>query len=493
MRRFKEHRAWLYAVLAVAALLPGAFLAAVGHRHLELAPSVHFGMVVASAALVAAASVVLSVAGVRRRDGRTVLLGTAFSTMCALLVVHGFSTPGVVVGTNGVVSFAGGASLPAGAAILALSALPPLRRPQALRRIVAVQVLLGALVLALGATALLEPALVPSVPAPGTTEAVAVLVVGAVLYLLLMGRALRTFALTHRPADLTVAIGCLWCGLALVPQLLWGYEFLGFYVGHMIELAGLGMIAVPAALDLVRGGGASRPLVGDLSATEIVLAEEAFLGPRVRSLLVSLEAKDTSTEQHTRRVALLAVRVGEQLRLAPATLRHLAVGGLLHDIGKLAVPEHILRKPGALTDDEFAEIKKHPDAGLKLLHDLGGFPDQVHRLVHEHHERLDGSGYPRGIGGVELGFAPRILAVCDVFDALTSDRVYRDAWDVDEALALLRRDAGTHFDGQCVHALEKVLAQDVRSKRATPAVSPSTTSPRSASRSRWPSTSLSVK
>ena len=98
-------------------------------------------------------------------------------------------------------------------------------------------------------------------------------------------------------------------------------------------------------LDL-RHGGSSRPLVGDLAATELVGAEEAFLGPRVRSLMVDLAEKDRSTEEHTRRVATLACAVGEELRLPPATLRHLAIGGLLHDMGKLRVPPGILCKPG---------------------------------------------------------------------------------------------------------------------------------------------------
>ena len=153
---------------------------------------------------------------------------------------------------------------------------------------------------------------------------------------------------------------------------------------------------VPAALDIKRAG-ASRPLVGDLTATELVASEEAYLGPRVRALMVQLEQRDVSTEEHTRRVALLAAQVGEELRLSATARRHLAVGGLLHDIGKLAVPLDILNKPGKLTDEEFAAIKRHPGDGRKLLEELGGFPEPVRGLVSDHHERLDGSGYPRGL------------------------------------------------------------------------------------------------
>ena len=171
---------------------------------------------------------------------------------------------------------------------------------------------------------------------------------------------------------------------------------LGYYIGHLLEIGAVLLVAVPAALDIKRAG-ASRPLVGDLTATELVASEEAYLGPRVRALMVRLERRDLSTEEHTRRVALLAARVGEELKLSATARRHLAVGGLLHDIGKLAVPLEILNKPGKLTDEEFAAIKRHPADGRKLLEELGGFPEAVRGLVSDHHERLDGSGYPRGL------------------------------------------------------------------------------------------------
>ena len=110
---------------------------------------------------------------------------------------------------------------------------------------------------------------------------------------------------------------------------------------------------------------------------------------------------------------------------------------------------------------EYGAVKRHPAAGVDLLGELGGFPATVHRLVGEHHERLDGAGYPLGrtADGLEIG--PRILAVCDVYDALVSDRVYRRAWSQDEALALLRRESGAAFDPRCVDALAEVVGAAV--------------------------------
>jgi putative nucleotidyltransferase with HDIG domain len=194
----------------------------------------------------------------------------------------------------------------------------------------------------------------------------------------------------------------------------------------------------------------------------MVAAEEAFLGARVRALMVRLAEKDSSTEEHTRRVAALAVAIGERFGFTGARLRALAIGGLLHDIGKLSIPNSILQKPGALDDAEFAIIKRHPAHGHELLAELGGFNDGVARLVLDHHERLDGSGYPRGRKADELALETRILAVCDVYDALVSPRVYRAAWTPERALELLRKETGTAFDADCVEALVHILPPEIR-------------------------------
>ena len=447
----------LVAVVGAMATIPGAVLEGTSSVPLHPAPLAHFSLVVAAALAAAVASVVLSIAGARQGDGRTVLLGTAFSTMTALLAVHGLATPGVLTGDNGVVRLAGAASLPAGAMVLALSALPALRRPRRIAGLIAAQVALGVVVVALGVSALVWPSLVPALPTTGSPEAYAVLVVGCGLLYLIASRAVRTWRLTRRRLDLMTAAGVAWLAFALVAQMTIPSGTAGYYLGHVVELAGVLAIGLPAVLDL-RSAAASRPLVGDLGAVDLVLQEEAFLGARVRALLIRLATKDAATDDHTRRVALLAVQVGERLGLAPGRLRLLALGGLLHDIGKLSVPTAVLQKPGPLDDDEFAEIRKHPEAGERLLEELGGFPSPVMRLVGGHHERLDGSGYPRGLAGESLDLETRILAVCDVYDALVSDRVYRAAWTTERAIALLKEEAGTRLDARCVATLEELVA-----------------------------------
>ena len=234
---------------------------------------------------------------------------------------------------------------------------------------------------------------------------------------------------------------------------------LGWWLGHAAELVGIGCVGVPVAMDLYRGE-QSRPLAGDLRGADLVRAADDFLGPSVRALLVRLAEKDEYTAAHTRGVALRAVQVGDELGLPPARLRDLAIGALLHDVGKLSVPDEILKKPSGLTDEEFDVIRRHPEWGRELVTELGGFSPLVAELVMDHHERLDGSGYPRGLHGQRLSLETRVLAVCDVYDALISNRVYRNAWSQEDALELLRRESGREFDARCVAALERVLAQD---------------------------------
>ena len=148
--------------------------------------------------------------------------------------------------------------------------------------------------------------------------------------------------------------------------------------------------------------------------------------------------------------------MGEELGLPPARLRELATGGLLHDIGKLSVPDDVLqearraRRRGVRARPASRGLGRLAPRPARLL-------ARVRLLVRDHHERLDGSGYPHG--ATSLSLETRVLAVCDVYDALRSERVYREAWSHERALALLREEAGTVFDARCVDALELVLAR----------------------------------
>ena len=171
-----------------------------------------------------------------------------------------------------------------------------------------------------------------------------------------------------------------------------------------------------------------------------------------------IDAKSPFTGSHSRRVSQLADALAARLRLDAPVRVQVRRAGLLHDVGKLGVPNAILDKPGRLEPAEMGLIKRHPELALGIL---GGVPHfrEVAELAACHHERLDGTGYFRGLGGDALGAGARIIAVADVFEALTADRPYRPAMDADAALALMRRDAGDHLAHEVLEELPHVLAE----------------------------------
>jgi HD-GYP domain-containing protein (c-di-GMP phosphodiesterase class II) len=444
-------------VLLLAALIPTLLLAVSSTDMFMVAPWLHIAVVGVAGALAMAASIAMSVIAMRRNDVHAVWLGMGFSVMATLLVIHALATPGIILPMNGLVQIAGALNLPVGGTLLAASGVSALRRPHRIKLLLGLQLaLVGELALA-GALILVSAPVIPSIPSPSSLPANVIFVLAASPLVLLAWRAARTYLLTRRRADLIVANGVVWLIGAQYGLLHFSMMQAGFWAAHILEVGGIGMVAIPAALDLRHAVG-SRPLAGDLRASDLVEHEEAFLGGRVRAILMRLGEKDPSTEGHTRRVALLAVAIGERLGLPEGRLRQLALGGLLHDVGKLSVPNEILNKPGRLTDAEFAEIRRHPGAGRQLLNDLGGFPRLVLDLVESHHERLDGGGYPNHVSAAELDLAVRILTVADVYDALTADRVYREAWPSERALTLLDDEAGRAFDPACVGALRAIVA-----------------------------------
>lgn len=176
----------------------------------------------------------------------------------------------------------------------------------------------------------------------------------------------------------------------------------------------------------------------------------------IKSLALAIEAKDQYTHQHILRVQRYAVAIAQELRVDGAELEGLKTAALLHDIGKLGIPEYILLKPGKLTPEEFETIKQHPQIGAEILADIH-FPWPVLPGVQFHHERWDGTGYPQGLTGEAIPFQARLLAVADVYDALTSNRSYREAWDHRRAVETIRAGAGAHFDPQVVEAFLRVI------------------------------------
>jgi diguanylate cyclase (GGDEF)-like protein/putative nucleotidyltransferase with HDIG domain len=198
-----------------------------------------------------------------------------------------------------------------------------------------------------------------------------------------------------------------------------------------------------------------RLYLGRLEAEKRHVEDMASLHLRtIEALALAIEAKDHTTHEHLQRVRIYAVALGEELGLSEDELEALRAASLLHDIGKLAVPEHIISKPGKLTTEEFEKMKIHPMVGADILERVQ-FPYPVVPIVRSHHEKWDGTGYPQGLKGEEIPIGARILTAVDCLDALASDRQYRRALPLERAMEAVVAESGKAFDPKVVRMLQR--------------------------------------
>lgn len=176
----------------------------------------------------------------------------------------------------------------------------------------------------------------------------------------------------------------------------------------------------------------------------------------LESLATALEARDEYTQGHSQRVCDVSMLLGERMGFSPEAMEELRIGTVLHDIGKIGVPDAILNKRARLSDEEFALMKLHPVIGYEICKPLM-LSEGILMIIRNHHEKLDGSGYPDGLKGGELPLSLRIVCIADAFDAMSSTRPYRGVMALTDVLAELSRGAGTQFDPVVVEALKDIL------------------------------------
>jgi putative nucleotidyltransferase with HDIG domain len=184
------------------------------------------------------------------------------------------------------------------------------------------------------------------------------------------------------------------------------------------------------------------------------------------ALARTVDAKSPWTAGHSERVTEVAMKIGHVMNFPQERLNLLNRGALLHDIGKIGIPAKILDKPARLTDEEFSIIKKHPTKGFRIIEPIAAYKD-VLPIILQHHERIDGNGYPQGLEGHEISKEAKIVAVADAFDAIVSDRPYRKGLSKAQAMEIMREEAGQQFDPSALEAFIEVIKQGESSSVGT--------------------------
>jgi len=257
-------------------------------------------------------------------------------------------------------------------------------------------------------------------------------------------------AFTEGKRVLTVWKDCYFCSL---PHYLLGASIAGALV-YVTRQFGweISVLVLPAVYLVYRS---YRLYLGRLEKEKEHAEQMGLLHLRtIEALALAIEAKDDVTHSHLSRVQVYAAELGKEFGLSPDEFQALQAAAILHDIGKLAVPDYIIHKPGKLTAEEFERLKIHPVVGAEILAQVR-FPYPVVPIVRGHHEKWNGSGYPDGLAGEEIPIGARILAAVDCLDALTSDRPYRPAWPLDKSMELIISESGCSFDPRVVEVLRR--------------------------------------
>jgi putative nucleotidyltransferase with HDIG domain len=443
----------LYPLAMLAALGAYAWLKINPQYDLAIvAPTGHFYIVSSVAFVALIISVLVGISAVRLRNIGVTLLAVAFISLAEVFTAHGLSTPGFVIGPSHVPSIAAELSVSLTAFWLWMSSIrsdhPVI---EFLGRWQRVLVPLWVTLLAvLFLVAMANPSLANFFPVDTAPLAWGIAFVTILFAALAAYRYWKSFRYSQLPLQIAVVYSAGYLAIAQMIIVTGQTWHLSWWLYHLMLLATV-VVMVVGVVQQYASGSSLAVAVRGLFSTDPIQRIEAGISPRVRSLIVATEAKDKYTAGHNFRVALYALRLGEEMGLAPEQLRALAQGAIIHDIGKIEVPDSVLNKPGKLTPEERKLIEKHPVTGYEMCKRLGFMKDELD-IIRHHHEKWDGTGYPDGKAGTSIPKLARIVAVADVYDALTSARSYRAPWTHDDAMRFIVEQSGKHFDPECVQA-----------------------------------------
>jgi hypothetical protein len=424
-------------------------------------PTFHVLVVSAIAAGALLVGLATAVAAARDRRPDQVLRALGCVSVGLLMLAHGLTTPGMLgqplnmwIGRLGTLALLGFA------ACLGAALRDEGWTSRTIARAPVVSLVVPTVALAAACAVIVaDPtALFGTMPVPGEEQIRSALLAAGGFSLLLTGAAhWRRWRLGRDRVELSLVLAS-WLTMSSILSLAFGQLWrLSWWDYHVYLLAGF----AATSWAVVVGYRRSRSLAAAVSGISVrdPLEQIAREQPEALDALIgAVEAKDPYTHGHSARVAELSGRIGMRIGLDPETLRALHQGANLHDVGKISVPDHVLNKPGELTPEEWVSIEAHPVVGWELA---SRAPSLRHSLgaIRHHHERWDGTGYPDGRAGTDIPLAGRIVAVADVWDALTSDRAYRKAWPFDRAVSHVVAGAGVLFDPLCVDAFMDALKE----------------------------------
>lgn len=437
----------VYGITVVALLAAGVVSVASLDRYAWVAPTFLFWLVVIAASLCVVASVFVGVLAHRLDQLELAVVAAFFFGGSMLPVVHGLTTPGVLYGDNPATMSSVCLAIPVGAAAGGFVAHGPGRWRVRLLTSSGLVVWLSILLLVYPSTRIF--------PNPGSALGIAYALGAFGLAIGFGWRHVRLAEIAERPQPLIVAIGYVLLGASAL-------VFLGaspwstyFWLAHAVDIVGV-FCATIGALVVYHRHGSISAVLEPITALAPRQAFEVGLSPVVHRFVADLEAKDTITRDHVIRTGALAVDVADELGLPPAEIRRCGLVGLLHDVGKLEIPDSVLKKRGRLTDEEFAVMRSHAEIGCELVAGSDVVAD-LSLAVRGHHERIDGRGYPDGLEGEEIPIVARVVSVCDSYDAMAYTRHYREGMDAAQVRAILQEHAGAQWDPEVVDALLRVV------------------------------------
>jgi HD-GYP domain-containing protein (c-di-GMP phosphodiesterase class II) len=414
-------------------------------------PVHHFYIVSITSLIALVISIIVGLVGVRQRNLQVIYVSLAFISLAAFFSAHGLATPGFILDANKVVGVAAQLSVLTMSFWLLVSALPTESRFSgwlAKRANILLPLWTPAIVI-VGILALRNPLLANFIP---VTQAPLRYFVGA-MTLLIAGwagyRYWQSYRYSNFPFQLAIAYVGGWIAVSQIIITTGVTFYLSWWVYHVLLLLSVIFAVVGLVIQYRRGDSIVRSILG-LFSSDPHERLAAGISPSVRQLILSVEKRDPYTAGHSNRVAQGAFDLGSALKLSPEDLRVLAQGGVVHDVGKLEVPDEILNKPGPLNAEERKAIEQHTVIGYELCARLGFMSPEL-AVIRSHHERLDGRGYPDGLKAQQIPQLVRIMSVIDVWDALTSARAYRPAWPEAEALNYLTENSGSQFDASLVN------------------------------------------